>query len=71
VPAAGGELEVRAGAGHGQEHAVVAVVVVEASAEPGHRPLLEAVVDEEVDLLVVEGDQPGDLLALVSGRVVR
>jgi len=39
-------------------------------AELGDRPLLEAVVDEQVDLLVVEGDQPGDLLALGQGRAV-
>src|SRR5215217_8854206 len=30
-------------------------------AELGHRPLLGLVVDEQVDLLVVEGDQAGDL----------
>src|SRR5512132_4714198 len=39
-------------------------------AELGDRPLLELAVDEQVDLLVVEGDQPGDLLALGQGRAV-
>jgi hypothetical protein len=29
-------------------------------AELGDRPLLELVVDDKVNLLVVEGDQPGD-----------
>src|SRR5262245_30181092 len=41
------------------------------AAELGDRPVLELVVDEQVDLLVVEGDQPGDLLALGQGRPVR
>src|SRR5260370_37625377 len=35
------------------------------------RPSLSSAVDEEVDLLVVEGDHAGDLLALGQGRGIR
>jgi hypothetical protein len=45
----------------------LAIVVCPSLAELGDGPLLELVVDEQVDPLVVEGDQPGDLLAFRSG----
>src|SRR5438105_772744 len=34
-------------------------------------PLLEVAVDEQVDPLVIEGNQPSDLLALEQRRAVR
>jgi hypothetical protein len=67
VATAGGEFKVRAGAGHREEHAVVAVVAAEA-AELGQRDTVPVEPDDLLEAL--GGGRPAAASARYSDRVV-